>query len=80
MRDGERTRGDGDAQRNAIFAEAFNHDPDFFGFYRTMQAYETGIKAGDTRMLLTPDGEFFKYFNNPGTNPNPPQTGVQPKQ
>jgi modulator of FtsH protease HflC len=72
-REGERIRGDGDAERNRIFADAFNRDPDFFGFYRSMQAYETGIKS-DTRMLLAPDSEFFKYFTNP--NPN----GVNPGQ
>jgi membrane protease subunit HflC len=64
-REGERTRGEGDAERNRIFADAFNRDADFFGFYRSMQAYEQGIKAGDTRMLLAPDSEFFKYFSNP---------------
>jgi membrane protease subunit HflC len=68
-RGGERTRGDGDAERNRIFAEAYGRDPDFFAFYRSMQAYETAIKgggkAGETRMLLSPDTEFFKYFNNP---------------
>jgi membrane protease subunit HflC len=63
-REGERMRGDGDAERNRIFADAFTRDPDFFAFYRSMQAYETGIKA-DTRMLLAPDSEFFRYFNSP---------------
>jgi membrane protease subunit HflC len=72
-REAERIRGDGDAERNRIFAEAFGRDPDFFAFYRSMQAYEEAIKAGgkggETRMLLSPDSEFFKYFNNPnGTN------------
>ena len=67
-REGERTRGEGDAERNRIFADAFGRDPDFFGFYRSMQAYEQGIKSGDTRMLLTPDSEFFKYFTNPSGN------------
>jgi membrane protease subunit HflC len=76
-REGERTRGEGDAERNRIFADAFGRDPDFFGFYRSMQAYEQGIKSSDTRMLLTPDGEFFRYFNNPsGNNAN----GAQPKK
>ena len=50
----ERTRGDGDAERNRIYAEAYNQDPEFFGFYRSMQAYETALQAGDTRLLLTP--------------------------
>ena len=76
-REGERTRGEGDAERNRIFAEAFGRDPDFFGFYRSMQAYEQGIKPGDTRMLLSPDSEFFKYFTNPlGNN----DAGAQPKR
>src|SRR5262245_10495018 len=66
-REGERIRGEGDAERNRIFAEAFNRDPDFFAFYRSMQAYEAGMKGGDseTRMVLSPDSEFFRYFNNP---------------
>jgi membrane protease subunit HflC len=62
----ERTRGDGDAERNRIYAEAYNKDPEFFGFYRSMQAYEIGLGSGDTRMLLSPDSEFFQYFNSPG--------------
>ncbi|HTQ83414.1 MAG TPA: protease modulator HflC [Pseudolabrys sp.] len=61
----EQLRGEGDATRNQIFAEAFNKDPDFFAFYRSMQAYEAGLKAGDTRLLLKPDSNFFRYFNNP---------------
>lgn len=65
-RKGEVLRGEGDAERNKVFAEAFGRDPDFFGFYRSMQAYEAGMKAGDTRMLLSPDSEFFRYFNSPG--------------
>jgi membrane protease subunit HflC len=58
----EQIRGEGDAERNRIFAEAYNKDPDFFAFYRSMQAYETGLKANDTRMLLRPDSDFFRYF------------------
>jgi modulator of FtsH protease HflC len=61
----EQTRGEGDAERNRIFAEAFGKDPDFFGFYRSMQAYEAGLKANDTRLVLRPDSDFFKYFGNP---------------
>jgi modulator of FtsH protease HflC len=81
-RDGERLRGEGDAERNRIFADAFNRDPDFFAFYRSMQAYEQGIKPGDTRMLLAPDSEFFKYFNNPtaGSNAGGNTSGAQPKR
>ena len=61
----EQLRGEGDAERNRIFADAFGKDPDFFGFYRSMQAYEAGLRHGDTRMLLRPDSEFFRYFVDP---------------
>ncbi|MFK8250277.1 protease modulator HflC [Ancylobacter terrae] len=67
----DKTRGEGDAQRNAIFAEAYGRDKDFFAFYRAMQAYEASLKAGDTRMLLAPDSNFFRFFNNPaGAGPS----------
>jgi membrane protease subunit HflC len=62
---GERVRGEGDAERNRIFADAFGRDPDFFAFYRTMQAYEAGLRPNDTRLLLRPDSNFFRYFNDP---------------
>jgi membrane protease subunit HflC len=61
----EQIRGQGDAQRNQIFADAFNRDPDFFAFYRSMQAYEAGLRHNDTRLLLKPDTNFFRYFNDP---------------
>jgi membrane protease subunit HflC len=61
----EQIRGEGDATRNQIFAEAFNQDPDFFAFYRSMQAYEHGLKQTDTRLLLKPDSNFFRYFTDP---------------
>lgn len=64
-RDAEIIRGDGDAERNRIFAEAFGADPDFFAFYRSMQAYETGFKDGGTSLVLSPDSNFFRYFNDP---------------
>ena len=51
----ERTRGVGDAERNRLFAEAYGRDPDFFAFYRSMSAYETGLQSNDTRFLLRPD-------------------------
>ena len=61
----EQIRGEGDGERNRIFADAFNRDADFFGFYRSMQAYEAGLRHNDTRMLLKPDSEFFRYFVDP---------------
>jgi membrane protease subunit HflC len=62
---GEQTRGEGDAERNRIFAEAYSKDQDFFAFYRSMQAYEAGLPEGDTRLVLRPDSEFFRYFSDP---------------
>jgi len=61
----EQIRGEGDATRNQIFAQAFSQDPDFFNFYRSMQAYETGLKPNDTRLVLKPDSSFFRFFNDP---------------
>ncbi|MFA6264608.1 MAG: protease modulator HflC [Pseudolabrys sp.] len=61
----EQIRGDGDATRNQIFAEAYSKDPDFFAFYRSMQAYEASLKPGDTRIVLKPDNNFFRFFNRP---------------
>ena len=57
-------KGEGDGQRNKIFAEAFGRDPEFFAFYRAMQAYENALIGGDTSMILSPDSEFFKFFGN----------------
>jgi membrane protease subunit HflC len=55
-------KGEGDGQRNKIFASAFGRDPQFFAFYRAMQAYETALIGGETSMVLSPDSEFFKFF------------------
>jgi len=68
----EQIRGEGDATRNKIFADAFNKDPDFFSFYRSMQAYENGLKPNDTRLVLNPDSNFFRYFNDPSGKPVSP--------
>jgi membrane protease subunit HflC len=65
----EQTRGEGDAKRNQIFAEAYGKDAGFFGFYRSMQAYENGLRSNDTRMLLRPDSDFFRYFVDPSGKP-----------
>jgi modulator of FtsH protease HflC len=62
---GDTIRGEGEAERNRIFADAFNKDPDFFAFYRSMQAYEAGLGHRDTRMVLRPDSDFFRYFADP---------------
>ena len=57
-------RGAGDAEKNRILAEAFQKDPDFFAFYRAMQAYDNGLKPNGTRFILGPQSEFFRYFDN----------------
>ena len=61
----EQTRGQGDAERNRIFADAYGQDPDFFNFYRTMQAYEKSMQHGDTHLVLRPDTDFFRFFGDP---------------
>lgn len=69
---GEQMRGEGDAERNRVFNEVFGKDPDFFAFYRSMQAYEAGLKSGDTRMVISPNSEFFRYFNSAQGTSKPP--------
>ena len=62
-RDAELVRGDGDAKAAAIYAKAFNKDPEFYSFYRSLDAYRKTFGAGGDVMLLEPDSEFFKYMN-----------------
>ena len=57
-------KGEGDGARNKIFADAFGKDPEFFAFYRAMQAYEKALIGGETSLILSPDSEFFKFFGN----------------
>jgi len=60
----ETLRGEGDGEAIKIYADAFDQDPDFFAFYRSMQAYRKALSAGDTTLVLNPDSDFFKYFNS----------------
>jgi len=76
-RKGEETRGAGDAERNRIYADAYTRDPGFFAFYRSMQAYEKGLNSNDTRLLMSPDSEFFKYFTDPSGGSRPAPSSVQ---
>jgi membrane protease subunit HflC len=62
-RDAERTRGEGDAKAAAVYANAYNKNADFYGFYRSLAAYEDAFKRRQDMMLLEPDSDFFKYFN-----------------
>ena len=61
-------KGEGDGKRNKIFADAFGRDPEFFAFYRAMQAYEKALIGGETSLILSPDSEFFKFFGNINQN------------
>jgi membrane protease subunit HflC len=62
QRDSDIIRGEADARRNAIFAEAFGRDPEFFAFYRSMAAYEKALKQSNTTLVISPDSEFFDYL------------------
>lgn len=81
-RDSEILRGEGDATRNGIFAQAFGQDPEFFEFYRSMQAYRTALGSTGTTMLLSPDSEFFNYFRADAQNGEAPAPaapdGIEP--
>ncbi len=63
-RDGEIIRGEGDAERNSIFAAAYNQAPEFFAFFRSLQAYRNSLRGNDTTLVLRPDSEFFEYFSS----------------
>ena len=76
----DQLRGEGEAERNHIFADAFGRDPDFFRFYRSMQAYMQALKPGDTRMLLSPDSEFFRYFEDPMGRKGAPPPAPAPQR
>jgi len=71
-RQAEIIRGEADAQRNAIYADAFGRDPEFFAFTRSMTAYERALQAGNSSVVLSPDGEFFSYLGTGG------QSGTSP--
>jgi len=66
QRDADILRGQGDAERNSTFAAAYNADPEFFQFYRSMESYRTALGNDGTTMVLAPDSEFFKYFRDEG--------------
>ena len=65
-KESEIMKGEGDGERNRIFASAFGKDPQFFAFYRAMQAYEKALIGGDTSLILSPDSDFFKFFGDTG--------------
>lgn len=67
-REAEIIRGESDAERNRIFAEAFGADPEFFEFYRSMTAYERALQGANSTMVITPDSEFFEFLKGDGLN------------
>lgn len=78
QRKAEIIRGEADAERNRIFAEAFGRDPEFFSFYRSLRAYERSL--GDATMVISPDSEFFEYLKTDTlTVPTPPKAAEEPR-
>jgi membrane protease subunit HflC len=80
QRDAQQVRGDGDAQSITIYADAFGKDKAFFAFYRSLQAYRDALTGHDTSFILSPEGNFFRYFGGyPGMNqPGPSTAGAAP--
>jgi membrane protease subunit HflC len=79
-RDADILRGEGDAEGNRIFAEAYTLDSNFFEFYRSMQAYTTALSDSGTTMVLKPDSEFFRFFQDSGTTAVAAPTANAPAQ
>lgn len=78
-RESEQVRGEGDAQRSAIYADAYGRDADFYSFYRSMQAYEVGLSEEGTRLVLSPNSDFFRYFGDLSGTVRPPAGAVDPE-
>jgi membrane protease subunit HflC len=70
-RDAQRTKGEGDALASRIYAEAFTHNPEFYSFYRSMEAYRQSLRSKGDVMVLDPSSDFFKYFKSPGRGKSP---------
>jgi membrane protease subunit HflC len=79
-RQAEVVRGEADAERNRILAEAFGRDPEFFGFFRSLQAYEASLKGTNSSIVMQPDSEFFSYLRGAGVDAqaNAPVAPVEP--
>ncbi|MBW8285231.1 MAG: protease modulator HflC [Rhizobium sp.] len=82
QRDSEILRGQGDAERNRVFAEAFGRDEAFFEFYRSMRAYNGALSGTGSTMVLSPDSDFFRFFNDAQgaapTSPSAPAASAVP--
>lgn len=81
-KDAQILRGEGEGERNRIFGEAFTKDPEFYAFYRSMTAYSQALAQGDSTLVLSPNSEFFQYFNSevPNTETKPATTEAVPSQ
>ncbi|MFH1793603.1 MAG: protease modulator HflC [Pseudomonadota bacterium] len=77
-KESEILRGEGEAQRNGIFADAFQRDPGFFEFYRSMAAYTAALQNSGTTMVLSPDSEFFRYFQDSSGSAGTPTPAPAP--
>ena len=75
QREAEILRGEGEGERNRVFAEAYTKDAEFFAFYRSMLAYKTALENSDTTVVLSPNSEFFNFFQDAGGQPAP-KTGT----
>ncbi|MBX9458634.1 MAG: protease modulator HflC [Rhizobium sp.] len=82
QKDGQILRGEGEGERNRIFGEAFTRDSEFYAFYRSMTAYTQALGQGDSTMVLSPNSEFFQYFNSevPNLATKPATTEAVPAQ
>jgi modulator of FtsH protease HflC len=78
QRDGQRVRGDGDAQAIKIYADAFGRDKQFFAFYRSLQAYRAALNGHDTSFVLSPDSSFFRFFNGLSGGASAPSAPAPP--
>ncbi|MEI6301594.1 MAG: protease modulator HflC [Betaproteobacteria bacterium] len=65
----QRVKGEGDAKASAIYAQAFGQNPEFYGFYRSLEAYRSSFKSKSDVMVIEPNSDFFKYLKNPGGKP-----------
>ena len=73
-RESEIVRGEADAERNGIFADAYGADPEFFRFYRSLAAYERALQGRNSTMVITPDSEFFEFLDGAGVSSGVPST------
>ena len=71
--------GQGDAERASLLAEAYGRDAEFFSFWRSLQAYEASLRSGDTKLVISPDSDFFRYLNDPKGRQTPPAAPEAPK-